>query len=575
MRQRVSELISIGDVLFAKKIPILSLWQAIAEQFDPMRADYTYVRSIGMEFYSHLMTGAAVMASRDLANAINAMLRPPGQPWFHARTQSEMVNHDSSALIWLDWASEQMRLAMYDSNSGWTRAAKEADRDYVTIGNALIFLHPNESYDGLLYKTLHMRDAAWAEGPNGRINQIHVKRSISKRNMVKLFPKTVSEKVKDAVATLDGNTDMLCRHIVLPTDEYDSLASASEKVAGGVRQNRRKLPFTSVWGDTENETILEEIGQGQMGYIPPRWETTAGFHYGYSPATGVNIADARMLQQVTLTLLEAGQKQVDPPWKAVGEMIQGGVNTYAGGITWVEADYDERTGAALEPLFQGGQRDLGWGVQREEMIVKLIKDGHYLSQIKLPDSSHAQTAFEIQKLWEEYVRATTPLFEPIQVDYNAKVCDETFEMMLRMNAFGDMRNMPKVLRAQDIRFQFDTPLTMASGRADAQAFTAMAQMLQAGMAIDPNVKADIDTDTAFRDAVLGTGAPARWIVPKAKADAAKAAARKAQAAQAQMQSTIATAGAAGDAGAKVGQAANLLQQGGILAPQQVQPGGLV
>ena len=82
VKQRVQELISVGDILFAKKIPILSLWQSISEQFDPMRADYTYVRSIGMEFYSHLMTGAAVMASRDLANAINAMLRPPGSPGF-------------------------------------------------------------------------------------------------------------------------------------------------------------------------------------------------------------------------------------------------------------------------------------------------------------------------------------------------------------------------------------------------------------------------------------------------------------------------------------------------------------
>lgn len=572
MRQRVSELISIGDILFAKKIPILSLWQQIAEQFNPMRADYTYVRSIGMEFFSHLMTGAPVMASRDLSNAINAMLRPP-QPWFHARTQSELVNHDSQALIWLDWATEQMRLAMYDSNSGWTRAAKEADRDFVTIGNALIFLHPNEGYDGLLYRCLHMRDAAWAEGPNGRINQIHVKRSISNRNLVKLFPTKVSEKVKDAVANLNGNTEVLCRHIVLPTDEYDSLASDSEKIAGGVRQNRRKLPFTSVWVDTENETILEEIGQWQLGYIPPRWETTPGFGYGYSPATGVNIADARMLQQITLTLLEAGQKAVDPPWKAVGEMIQGGVNTYAGGITWVDAEYDEKTGAALEPLFQGGQRDLGWGVDREDRIVKLITNGHYLSQIKLPDSSHAQTAFEIQKLYEEYVRATTPLFEPIQVEYNAKVCDETFEMMLRMNAFGDMRNMPKILRAQDIRFAFDTPLTMASGRADAQAYTGMLQMLQAGMAVDPNVKSDIDTDTAFRDAVLGTGARARWIVPRAQADKIKAQARAQQAAAAQLQQGIATAGAAGDAATKVGQGANLLAQGGILPPQQVQPGG--
>ena len=574
MKQRAQELISVGDILFAKKLPILSLWQAIAEQFYPMRADYTYVRSMGMEFASHLMTGAATMASRDLANAINAMLRPPGQSWFHAQTQSELINRDASARIWLDWASEGMRLVMYDSSSGWSRAAKEADRDFVTIGNACISLRPNETYNGLLYRTHHMRDVAFSEDPAGRINQIHVKRSVSKRNLVRLFPKTVDEKVKLAVEKLDGDTEVMCRHIVLPSREYDSFNSAAVAGPDGARTLGKKLPFTSVWIDVENQTVLEEIGQWQLGYIPPRWETTAGFVYGYSPPSTTNIADARMLQQITLTLLEAGQKAVDPPYKAVGEVIQGGVHTFAGGITFVEGEYDERTGAALEPLL-GTNPNLGWGVDREDKIRQLIAEGHYLNQIKLPDASHARTAYEVQKMWEEFIRTTTPLFEPIQAEYNAKVCDETFEMILRMNGFGDIRQMPKILRAQDIRFSFDSPLTVAATRANAQAFTQVGQLMQLGMQIDPNIKEDFDVDTAFRDAVDGSGAPARWLVPKQKADAIKAQNRKMQAAQAQLAQGVTNAGAAGDAAAKVGAAATQLQQGGLLPPQQPQNGGLI
>ena len=102
MKARVTELVSIGDAEFSRKMPILSLWQALSEQFDPTRADYTYVRSMGMEFASHLMTGIPTMASRDLANAISAMLRPPGQSWFHPRTQSERINKDSQAKVWLE-----------------------------------------------------------------------------------------------------------------------------------------------------------------------------------------------------------------------------------------------------------------------------------------------------------------------------------------------------------------------------------------------------------------------------------------------------------------------------------------
>jgi hypothetical protein len=551
----------------------LSLWQAMNEQFYPERADYTYTRSMGMEFASHLMTGVPALASRDLSNAIAAMLRPPGQTWFHPRTTSDAINRDTSARMWLDWAGEQMRLKMYDISSGWSRATKEGDRDYCVIGNACIGLRPNRMMNGLLYKTHHMRDVAWSEDDGGNVNAIHVKRKISVRNMNALFPKTVDPKVKD-LWEKNPERKIMCRHIVMPSADYDATSNdRNEQAPGGdTKRNGKHLPFVSIWIDTEHDTILEEIGQWELGYIPPRWETVSGFGYGYAPPTVINIADARMLQQITLTLLEAGQKSVDPPMKAIGELIQGTINSYAGGTTWVDADYDERTGAILEPLM-GTQPNLGWGVDREKRIAEIIANGHFLNQIKLPDTSHARTAFEVQKLYEEYIRNTTPLFEPIQVEYNGAACDRTFALMLRMNAFGNLQDMPRILRGQDVHFTFDTPLTVAATRANAQAFTQSGQIIQLGMAIDPAVKRDFDVDVATRDALEGAGAPARWIVPAKKADKLKAQDRAQQAQQQAASSAIQNASAAGDAGAKIGAAANMLQQGGILPPQLPQQGG--
>jgi hypothetical protein len=519
------------------------------------------------------MTGVPAMASRDLANAISAMLRPPGQTWFHARTQSERINKDTMARKWLDFATEQMRQAMYDNLSGWSRAAKEGDRDFVTIGNACIMLRPNSNWNGLLFRTIHMRDVAWAEDPSGQVDTIHVKRKITRANLIKLFPDKVDAKVK-TLAEKDPHTDVQCRHIVMPSSDYEGTGTIDEQAKGGqiIRMSGRKLPFVSIWIDVDNETILEEMGQYQLGYVCPRWETVPGFGYGYSPPAVVNIADARMLQQITLTLLEAGQKAVDPPYKGVFEAIQGGVNTYAGGITWVDADYDERTGPVLEPLL-GTNPNLGWGVDREKRIAEIIATGHFLNQIKLPDTTHARTAFEVQKLWEEYIRNTTPLFEPLQVEYNGAVCDRVFEMMLRMNAFGDLGYMPKILRGMDVRFIFETPLTMAATRANVQSFTTLMQVTQAAAAVDPTVVHDVDLDTAFRDAVEGTGAPATWMVPKEVAARLKAQSRAAMAAQQQTQDTMNTAGHGADVASKIGNAANLLQQGGVIPAQLPQQGG--
>jgi hypothetical protein len=63
----------------------------------------------------------------------------------------------------------------------------------------------------------------------------------------------------------------------------------------------------------------------------------------------IALPDARMLQQMTLTLIEIGQKIVDPPMIAVGDAIQGGTNLFAGAINWVDPDYDERTGRGAPP----------------------------------------------------------------------------------------------------------------------------------------------------------------------------------------------------------------------------------
>jgi hypothetical protein len=96
------------------------------------------------------------------------------------------------------------------------------------------------------------------------------------------------------------------------------------------------------------------------------------------------------LQQMTLTMLEAGQKAVDPPLKATAEAIQGGVNTFAGGITWVDAQYDERAGAALERLMDR-PGELNWGESLQDRIEKMITEAFFLNVINLPEAQGRAT----------------------------------------------------------------------------------------------------------------------------------------------------------------------------------------
>src|ERR1700686_4295495 len=137
MKTRVQELIQIGDQLYTKRFPLLTLWQSFAENFYPIRADMTRARYISEEFASYLMTGRPVLAHRELANALSSILRPRGIQWFQPNTAVESVNQDRACREWLEWAGAMMRRVMYDHTSQFTRATKEADADYILFGQCV------------------------------------------------------------------------------------------------------------------------------------------------------------------------------------------------------------------------------------------------------------------------------------------------------------------------------------------------------------------------------------------------------------------------------------------------------
>jgi hypothetical protein len=107
----------------------------------------------------------------------------------------------------------------------------------------------------------------------------------------------------------------------------------------------------------------------------------------------------------------------------------------------------------------------------------------------------------------------------------------------------------------------------AEEEAKTMSFTKASQLLGAAMQIDPTVRADFDVDTAFRDAFEGTGAPAKWLIDRDKADQVKAQARAQQAA-AQQAADLGhvgeQAGKMADAAKGVGEAATALKGAGLV-----------
>lgn len=559
MRQRVLDIVSQAKKRFTEHERVLPLWQTLAENFHPMRADYTRVRSPSEEFASFLMSGRPALSFRELQNSLSGTLRPRDQQWFHPRTHSERVNKAPGSRGWLDWAGQVQRRIMYDPRAQFVRATKEGDGDFCLTGNACITVDPNRHMDGLSYRCWHLRDAAWSERYDRSVGRVYFKWDPDIRELKEIFGGNTGEyalspRIANATAA-EQDRKVKCMRLIVPADEYDNADAI-----------RRKMGFVSVYVDLENDTILEEVPIRTMRTVLPRWVTVSNSPIAYSPSAILALPDARMFQEITLTILEAGQKAVDPPTISVGEAINGGINLYAGGNTSVDADYDERLGEVLRPLSQNHD-GLTFAANREERLAQQLDDAFFRSRIGMPTITKEMTATETQRVYEEFIRGALPLFEPVEQEYSNALCSETFEVARDMGTFGSPYDMPPELRGQELRFEFDSPLQQAAERARVGQFEQSANITAVGAQLDPSVRANFDIDTATRDTLGSIGAPANWIRSEDEANAIKQQeAQRAQAAAAaqQLATGADVASRMANAGENAGRAAQMMRQAGMV-----------
>lgn len=548
MDQRARELVKISDGMFAKKAGINIYHQELAEHFYPERADFTIRHWLGDGNENGNMTSVPELARRELGNIIPSILRPVSAPWNSLVASDTTINERHENRMWMERATKILRRAMYDPIASFVRATRECDHDWVTFGQGVISVEANMTDVALLYRTWHLRDCAWVDGITGKTERLDRKWRPTLRQLYQKFPKTMNARLIERMQK-EPEIEVNCLHLVCPRDDYEPETKGRKSP---------KAKWMSVYIDVENEEILESTPQNWLGYVVPRWSTVSGSQYAWSPATGPGLKDARTLQAVTRTLLEAGEKSVDPPMVATMEAVRSDVDIGAGGITWLDNEYDERTGEALRPMNQN--INIPHGIELADRLHSVIDEGMFLNKINLPADMGKMTAYETRKRIEQMVREQAPLFEPASEDYNAPLCELSFEILMSVNTFGPRESIPPDLQNKEIRFEFASPLTDMIDEANTQKFIQGAQILQVATQIDAAQVAAIAIDEAFPDALRGVGFPESWMAPEGAVAAERERQAKAKQAQDGMGALAGGATAAKDAAT----AAATLQGSGLL-----------
>lgn len=491
-KQSLHELQQLGDKMFQDHWPVATLWQTIADHFYPERADFTVTRNVGQELADNLVDSYPLLVRRDLGNSFSAMLRDGD--WFKLGVNTEV---DHSGQMWLDSRSKHLRKLMYTRSANFVRSTKEGDHDYAAFGQCAITVERNRRADGLLFRCWHLRDVAWFDDENGHIGGVCRKWKPTQRQIVDFFKDKAAKTVTDQVLK-EPFKEVNVRHLVIPAEMY-----RDDEILD------KEFKWVSIYIDITNSHIMEVTPMRHLMYVIPRFQTVSGSPYAYSPATVIALPDARCLQAMTHTLLEAGERYARPPIIATQKVIRGDVNLSPDGITWVDDEYDEKLGAALRTLPQdrGG---FPIGAEMRQRVVETLSSAFFLDKLSLPDVRD-MTAYEVSERMKQFRRENLPLFSPIEAEYNGALCETAFEVAMQSGFLGSEYDIPESLEDADVEFRFESPLTQSQEEEKVTRFGQVSNLLAQAAEYDPGVVANIDFDRAVRDAAVGAGAPASWL----------------------------------------------------------------
>ncbi len=495
------------DAAFSAKGDLNTFWQGVADLHMPEQADFTQQRDDD-DFASELYDSTPVQFRRDFGNWIGAVLRPKGREWFRGRIRDDATNDKMDVKQFLQAQDKQHRNLLYDDQSGFIQQMSKADHDYVTFGNSVTFIDKRMDGSGFVFRTLHLRDCAWMDNQDGQVDTMFRRSKMAVKHIIENQKKRgwkVGPKIM-AMAEKEPNRKLTVAHVQMPCDHWHM----GDKP-------KTKYEFVDAYFCPELEELFAETEIPVFQFQVSRWFRLSGSPYAISPATVVSQPDARTLQSMAWSIMQAGENAVEPPLIATSEAVISPVNLFPSGVTWVDKAYDERMGAAIRPVEMGKMPDVG--VALHQALRQQLGDTWYLNKLFLPEFNHEMTASEVERRWEQYLRISQPIIEPAEPERNGKMLQITHQLAWRS---GWMKmEMPEDLQGTQIEWTYDNPIEDARQKALLMTFQQTMETTMQAAQVDPKIAVQFDLKTAYRQTVAAL-APAKWLLEEDSEELAEA-----------------------------------------------------
>ena len=488
----------------------------------------------GSKKTNRIYDSTALQAVQDLASSFQGTLTNPATTWSKLRYQTEVLNNNEEAVIWLEEVNKIIHNEFNESNFD-TEIAK-GYQSLVALANMALFHEQRENedgtFDGFRFTSLHLGQIAWAEDKEGIVDTVYRKFSLTAKQAFQRWGTAIPDSISRVLEkTPDQEFDFL--HCVFPRDAKDIKLNDVGLAQGD------KRPIASIYMTVQNTKIVEEGGYYEMPIYVPRWSLMSGEKYGRGPSH-LALPDVRTLNQLKMRGLEAIDLQVRPPILANQRDVFGQLDMRPGGLSIVRD-----VNGVREFVSQARTDVLRFSV---EELRNSIRGIFFLDKLLLPPRTETgeMTAFEVSQRVEQMQRVLGPTLSRLNSELLQPLVIRAFKILLRS---GELPEAPQILEQEgiDVEIVFVNQLARAQQQQDVSSIQQWVQDIGLLAQLNPSVIDNIDFDGIARHTAKIRGVPEVAITNDGEVEAV----REQRAQQAQQQQQIEQANMQADTESKI------------------------
>ena len=516
-----------------------SHWEEIAERVLPRSAEFTGEREQGDKRTEKLYDATAALALERFAAAVESLLTPRGAKWHTMRSTNIELNKDDDVRMWFDGVSESLFSHRYSPKANFAGQIHESYMSLGAFGTGCTFVdeHPVR---GSIYRACHLADIFIAENEHGMVDTVFRRFEVTARQALRMFEDGALSDDLQKAAQEKPDSKIKLLHVVMPRTDRDT-------TKGG----RKNAPWFGGYFEMATKHMISEGGFDTMPYIVSRYVTGPRETYGRSPAMTI-LPDIKMINEMSKTVIRAGQKVVDPPLLVADEGVMFPINTNAGQVTF--ARMDGRSQPPIQPLYTGARVDIG--LEMMEQRRKVINDAFLVTLFQILVETPTMTATEVLQRAQEKGALLAPTIGRQQTEMLGPLIEREFSIL---DLQGLIPPLPPALieAGGEYEVEYVSPLTRAMKAEEGVGILRTLEMVQPIAAVDPGVMDNFDTDEITRTLADTNGAPQRILRNQKDIDAK----REQRGQQEALQQMVQSAPDAADAALKVAQIADMGQLG--------------